>query len=155
MVSLAIDSVYRCSADSSSINVVVAPSCLSPGMRLVWILARPIEGRIIRSLSQGNFPLCHWIVVISDADFGAERMRNIIQGLVTLNPAYQFQHFRLGIVHQMFRDTVTNRTERTVGILYTHAFMGEFAVASMAYAGRTRYTNREIDNFGLSSELGR
>jgi hypothetical protein len=89
------------------------------------------------------------MVLISDPEFGLEKMKNIIEGLETRNPAYHFKHFRLGIVHQMFRETSANLTSRTVDILTTFHFLGRSAPASMAYAGKTRFADREIDIFGF------
>jgi len=89
------------------------------------------------------------MVVITDQEHRAERIRAFIESLDARNPAYQFEHFRLGIVHQMYHDPANNVTERRNEILSTLHITGRFALASMAYAGKTRCTDQEIETFGI------
>lgn len=124
------------------------PTHLPLGTRLVWILARPLEGRIIRSVSSGNFPLCHWMVFISDHDIEFERIKRILEDLRT-HDLSQYDHIRLGMVHQMYRDPTSNTTVRAAEIFSTLNLIGKYATASIAYAGKTRFTDPEIDTFGV------
>ena len=80
-------------------------------------------------------------------------MKKILEDIRSHDPS-QYHHIRLGLVHQIYRDPKTNNTTRTIEIFTTLEMIGKLATASIAYAGKTRFTDAEIDTFGSTFIVG-
>jgi hypothetical protein len=147
--------IHQINADSTSTrryltNLIGAPERLPHGSRIVWILARPLDGRIY-SVASGAFPLCHWAVLISDVRIGVTAMRVTLASLQCPGSARVSDSDRLGIIHQLFRnpDRVTScHRYDTFTILDLKT---QFPSCSIAYAGTTRCNDDRILNFGFSN----
>ena len=124
-----------------------APRRLSIGSRLVWVIARPLRGKVY-TVAAGNFPLLHWAVVISDPGYGKKQMFELCRRLSTPNPGIPHST-RIGIVHQLFRSPDGRNSHRDVGVFNVSTLKREFPECSIAYAGSTRHSDEQILRFGI------
>jgi hypothetical protein len=129
-------------------NLIGAPGRLPRGSRIVWILARPLGGRI-SSLASGAFPLCHWAVLISDPRIEVEAMRVTLASLQYPGSARVSDSDRLGIVHQLFRNPDGVTSCHRYGAFAISDLKTQFPACSIAYAGMTKCDDERILHFGF------
>ena len=122
-----------------------APVRVHQQERYVWLLARPVQA--LGNIGHGNFPFCHWTVLISLRGWHLDDARNIVRDLQS---GRKIQNTPLGIIQEIV--VVPNSSRTTLrgrdSEFGTHDFLTGFSRSSLAYVGITSLSDEEIYSYG-------
>jgi hypothetical protein len=124
------------------------PGILNHARRAVWLLARPLEGVPVSSVTQGNFPILHWAVFISPWGWGGDTMKHVFDALQCWNS--HTAHFIMGTIHEVRVERGSRVSSRKAYAFNTADFIQQFAVSSVAFAGTTEFNDEYVNNIGAS-----